>query len=293
MRGAISGGEKLAGTRKSDRLPPAGESNGARQVIRVTTMNRVGDREVVRVRPYRPHLRQPDDVDLRDHRQHAAVQRAEAARSRRRRRRAAGRAAGRRARRRSLLRHARSRADCWRAPSSRRRCRPTRSSPACATPRTGPAARGRRAIRSRACTLAASPTLAYAAADREADPYAGFETRIVPENITLLPKTGSQVTGGNSWNERAVTVKKGESIATILRELGATADEISAIAAALGPRGRNGGLKEGQKLRILVAPVPALRACSRSASSSWATARSKRWSRSPIAAATSRSTSPA
>ncbi len=29
MRGSISGGDKLAGTRKSDRLPPAGESNGA------------------------------------------------------------------------------------------------------------------------------------------------------------------------------------------------------------------------------------------------------------------------
>ena len=100
-----------------------------------------------------------------------------------------------------------------------------------------------------------SPTLAYAPAEREADPYAGFETRIVPENITLLPKTGSQVTGGNSWNERTITVKKGESITTVLRELGASADEIKNIAAALGPRGRDGGLKEGQRLRILVASI--------------------------------------
>ena len=85
------------------------------------------------------------------------------------------------------------------------------------------------------------------------DPYAGFETRIVPENITLLPKTGSQITGGNAWNERAITVKKGESISTILKELGALPDEIKAIASSLGSRGRDGGLKEGQKLRILVA----------------------------------------
>jgi len=28
------------------------------------------------------------------------------------------------------------------------------------------------------------------------DPYAGFETRVVPENVTLLPKTKDQVTGG-------------------------------------------------------------------------------------------------
>ena len=85
-----------------------------------------------------------------------------------------------------------------------------------------------------------------------ADPYAGFETRIVPENITLLPKTANQVTGGNAWNERSITVKKGEDIATILQEIGATPDEIAAIATALGPRGRNDGLKEGQKLRILI-----------------------------------------
>ena len=36
LRGAIGLGDKLA-TRKSDRLPPVGESNAARNVIRVTT----------------------------------------------------------------------------------------------------------------------------------------------------------------------------------------------------------------------------------------------------------------
>jgi murein DD-endopeptidase MepM/ murein hydrolase activator NlpD len=102
--------------------------------------------------------------------------------------------------------------------------------------------------------------MAYAA-EGEPDPYAGFETRIVPENITLFPKTGNQITGGNAWSERAIVVKKGESVSTILREMGAPPDEIRAIATALGPRGRDGGLKEGQKLRILVAasgPTPRL-----------------------------------
>ncbi len=106
-----------------------------------------------------------------------------------------------------------------------------------------------------ACRRRGAP-LAYAA-EGTPDPYAGFETRIVPENITLLPKTANQVTGGNAWNERMVTVKKGESIATILKEIGATPDEINAIASALGPRGRDNGLKEGQKLRILVAAADA------------------------------------
>ena len=61
-----------------------------------------------------------------------------------------------------------------------------------------------------------SAPLAYAA-EGTPDPYAGFETRIVPENITLLPKTAHQVTGGNAWNERSITVKKGENISTILQ----------------------------------------------------------------------------
>ena len=38
-------------SRKSDRLPPAGESSAQRQVLRVSTTNKVGDREVVRTRP--------------------------------------------------------------------------------------------------------------------------------------------------------------------------------------------------------------------------------------------------
>jgi murein DD-endopeptidase MepM/ murein hydrolase activator NlpD len=96
--------------------------------------------------------------------------------------------------------------------------------------------------------------LAYASEGAPADPYAGFETRIVPENVTLLPKTKDQVTGGNPVGERIHPVKKGDTVTAVLRDLGATADEAKAIAATLGPRGRDGGLKEGEKLRILMAP---------------------------------------
>jgi murein DD-endopeptidase MepM/ murein hydrolase activator NlpD len=96
-----------------------------------------------------------------------------------------------------------------------------------------------------------TPSMAYAPSDGTPDPYVGFETRIVPENITLLPKTAAQSGSNNTWNERVVTVKKGDTIETILKEVGATSDEIAAIASALGPRGRKNGLKEGQKLRVL------------------------------------------
>ena len=132
--------------------------------------------------------------------------------------------------------------------------------------------------------------LAYAG-QATADPYAGFEARIVPENITLLPKTTNETTGGNAFNERVVMAKKGDTVATILRDQGAAPEAIAAIIKVLGPRGRDGGIKEGQKLRILMAPVPGSQAVrSRSASSSPATHRSKRWWRCPIPANMFRST---
>ena len=92
------------------------------------------------------------------------------------------------------------------------------------------------------------------AAEGEIDPYLGFEARIVPENITLLPKSAAQANGPNAWNERLVVVKKGESASTILRDLGASPEDIRGLTGVLGVRGRDGGLREGQKLRVLFAP---------------------------------------
>ena len=97
--------------------------------------------------------------------------------------------------------------------------------------------------------------LAYATEGSIADPYAGFETRVVPENVTLLPKTKDQATGGNLSNEHVHMVKKGDSVTSILRDQGATPEEAKSIASTLGVRGRDGGLKEGEKLRILMAPA--------------------------------------
>ena len=97
-------------------------------------------------------------------------------------------------------------------------------------------------------TGAAGLKLSYAA-EGDTDPYLGFEARVVPENITLLPKTNAV----SDWSEHVVAVKKGDTVASILHDLGATTDEIKAIAAVLGPRAGDGGLKEGYKLRVLTA----------------------------------------
>jgi murein DD-endopeptidase MepM/ murein hydrolase activator NlpD len=112
-------------------------------------------------------------------------------------------------------------------------------------------------------TVTSSPLLANAdasatpglklnyAAEGETDPYVGFQARVVPENITLLSKTNAN----SDWSEHLVVVKKGETVGSILRELGAAPDEIKGILAVLGARAREGGVKEGERLRVLTVPA--------------------------------------
>jgi murein DD-endopeptidase MepM/ murein hydrolase activator NlpD len=254
LRGSLGQGERAgAGVRKTDRLPTVAETQqSARQTMRVSTTVQVGEREVVRVRPFvriaanlslstselsasigafNPNrimatastpsgsAPTPDDAAPADDAEISFVMRDLA----------------------PLL----SRAKVTVAASMDDVMMRVREAANWGSGQGG------------ALMLASAPSsepLALAPASG-ADPYAGLETRIVPENITLLPKTASQATGGNMWNEKTVTAKRGDTVVSILRELGATADEARAIAAEMGPRGREGGLKEGQKLRVLLTPV--------------------------------------
>jgi murein DD-endopeptidase MepM/ murein hydrolase activator NlpD len=72
----------------------------------------------------------------------------------------------------------------------------------------------------------------------------------------MLAKTTEQTTGGNPFNEKVILAKTGDSVANLLRDLGPTNDELAAIAKALGSFGRSAALKDGEKLRVLFAPVP-------------------------------------
>ena len=250
LRGALGGsGEK--GTHKSDRLPTAEEPTFARQVIRVSTINRVGNHEVVRVRPF---VRIAGNLSLTVSDLSANIppfnpQRLLAE---------------------STPGGATASGDTPAAePDAEvafvmRDMAPImpRLKIALATPSDEVVARVREAAEwsdkaANHLPVAANITgikLAYAG-DGSVDPYAGFEARIVPENITLLPKTTTQATGGNAFNEKQIVAKKGESVVSILRDLGAIPADISAVARVLGPRSFEGGIKEGQKLRVLMAPV--------------------------------------
>jgi murein DD-endopeptidase MepM/ murein hydrolase activator NlpD len=249
LRGALGVGAEKA-THKSDRLPTAEEPSFARQVIRVSTINRVGNHEVVRVRPF---VRIAGNLSLTVSDLSANIPPFNPQRL--------------------LAESAPGTTASDDAPAAEpdaevafvmRDMAPLmpKLKIALQTPTDEVVARVREAAEwsdkaANHLPVAANITgikLAYAG-DGNVDPYAGFEARIVPENITLLPKTATQTTGGNALNEKLIIAKKGESVPTILRDLGATPADISAVVRVLGPRGLDGGIKEGQKLRVLMAPV--------------------------------------
>ena len=64
--------------------------------------------------------------------------------------------------------------------------------------------------------------LAYAGT-ATADPYAGFEARVVPENITLLPKTTNQTTGGNAFFSPPPRARRWSPGLPACRRIGSTA----------------------------------------------------------------------
>jgi murein DD-endopeptidase MepM/ murein hydrolase activator NlpD len=250
LRGALGGGAEK-GTHKSDRLPSVEEPTFARQVIRVSTINRVGNHEVVRVRPF---VRIAGNLSLTVSDLSANIpafnpQRllAEAAPG-------GGVASDDRPAAEPDAEVAFVMRDM--APIMPKLKIALRTPPDEIVAHVREAAEWseKAANHLPVASRITGIKLAYAG-DGTVDPYAGFEARIVPENVTLLPKTTTQTTGGNAFNEKQIVAKKGESVASILRDLGAASADIGAIIRVLGPRGLEGGIREGQKLRVLMAPV--------------------------------------
>ena len=251
LRGSLGGfGERIvAAIRKADRLPTPVETNASRTVIKVTTASRVGDREVLRVRPY---TRVVSNLSLSVTDLSANIPQFNPQK---------------------MLGDvgAPAAADAAAAEPDAEVSFVTRDlvallprvriaaavSPedAAAVVRSVTNFAGADAARYTVAGLPGNGRLAYAAAGegKGLDLYAGFEMRIVPENVTMLAKTAAQASA--LANEKLITVKKGDTATSILRDIGATPADIKAIAAVLGPRAKDGGLKEGQKLRVLISPA--------------------------------------
>jgi murein DD-endopeptidase MepM/ murein hydrolase activator NlpD len=93
--------------------------------------------------------------------------------------------------------------------------------------------------------------LAYAA---EGSPLDLFSS--IVENMTTVGKTASENTGGTDFIERTVVAKKGDTIVSILVDQGTPLPEARKAVTAFPSRGRDGGVREGSRLRILMAPGP-------------------------------------
>jgi murein DD-endopeptidase MepM/ murein hydrolase activator NlpD len=243
--------DRAVAARKSDRLPPPSESESQRRIIRDTQTSRVGNREIVRVRAF---VRVAGNLALSTSELSANIPPFN-----------------------PLRMQAEATADAAPAdasPDSEVDAEVSfvtadlsnvlpRAKIAAVLPIDEVLGRVREATNWTGSTPPARhlPTeisrgtrLAYAA-EGNPDPYVGFEARIAPENVTLLPKTRTQTTGGTAWTERTVSVRKGESVTSILRELGAHPEDIKAITSLLGARGRDGGVRDVHKIRVLLAPT--------------------------------------
>jgi murein DD-endopeptidase MepM/ murein hydrolase activator NlpD len=270
LRGAISGiGDRLSGLHKTDRLPTLSEPTVARQILRVPTSSHVRDRELVRVRnyarvagnltltvsdlsanipAYNPQKLLTDSVAGDDQTPAAAEAEPDAEVSF---------------------------VTCdLTAPPKTAKLAPAVTPAVCDLNSLLPKVKSATLlplddVLSRVRDIASSIStttslvanadgtpslkLGYASENDQAT-YFGLEPRVVPENVTLMPKT-TAINGGGDWSERQVVVKKGETVGSILRELGADPDEIKSILDVIGPAALEGGIKEGQKLRVLMAPI--------------------------------------
>ena len=206
LRGAFGANDRSASLHKSDRLPPPGESTAARNVIRVSTVTRVGNRDVMRVRPF---VRISGNLSMATSDLSAKIPPFNAQR---------------------LLTDVGDRLPPPPTmPNAADAAEPdaevsfVTKDLAPILPKAKLAAvvalddvlmRVRDAsnwhgntgsVRYAALANAAADASGVAVRSEDglchrghaADPYAGFETRVVPENVTLLPKTKDQITGGN------------------------------------------------------------------------------------------------
>ncbi len=74
---------------------------------------------------------------------------------------------------------------------------------------------------------------------------------VIPANISFVPKTSDETSGGNDWSDATVVVKKGDTIVSILMDNGVSKEDARAAAAAF-QRGRDGTVKDGLRMHLLL-----------------------------------------
>lgn len=86
--------------------------------------------------------------------------------------------------------------------------------------------------------------------------FAGIEVRVVPENVTSAAKTPIAATREPPVEEKLLIARRGESFEQVMRAAGASPEQIRGMITAFGGRVRAGALPDGQVLQVLFAPGP-------------------------------------
>ncbi len=86
--------------------------------------------------------------------------------------------------------------------------------------------------------------------------FSGIEVRVVPENVTNAPKTPIAASREPLVEEKLLLAKRGENFEQVMRGAGAGADQIRAMMTAFAGRVRTSPLPDGQVLQALYAPGP-------------------------------------
>lgn len=87
--------------------------------------------------------------------------------------------------------------------------------------------------------------------------FSGIEVRVVPENVTNAPKTPIPASREPQVEDKLVMAKRGENFEQVMRGAGAQPEQIRAMIAAFGGKVRTSPLPDGQVLQVLYAPGPA------------------------------------
>jgi murein DD-endopeptidase MepM/ murein hydrolase activator NlpD len=80
--------------------------------------------------------------------------------------------------------------------------------------------------------------------------FSSIEVRVAPENLTELAKTPAAATREPPIDERILLIRRGENFEAVMRTAGASADQIRGMVAALGGAARVRALPEGQVVQI-------------------------------------------
>jgi murein DD-endopeptidase MepM/ murein hydrolase activator NlpD len=101
------------------------------------------------------------------------------------------------------------------------------------------------------------PALAYANANEPfaSNPFSSIEVRMVPENVSIIPRADEAGQQVSQMEERLVVVNHGETLDDVLRAAKVSADQIVKIIAAFNAKRGDPVVAEGKRLKMLFADL--------------------------------------